>query len=78
MSKAVDYRETLVTYLRSNSGQEAAATLGVSYPTLASRLKAMKKAGVEIPRLSRKTGGLGAFEVAQLNSLVKKYQKENS
>lgn len=72
---SVDYRETLVTYLRSSSQDEAAKTLGISLATLKGRIAAMKKAGVNVPSISRKTA-LGKLEVAQLNSVINKYKKE--
>lgn len=74
--KAVDYRETLVTYLRSDNTADAAKTLGISGATLAGRVKAMRTAGVKVPKKRSKGGGLSMIEVAQLNSLVIKHEKE--
>lgn len=79
MSRSVDYRETLVVYLRSNDMHDAAKTLGVGYATLYARIKWLRKAGVKVPLmrdLNRGKGGLGALEVAQLNSLINKHHKE--
>jgi biotin operon repressor len=74
--KAVDYRETLVTYLRSETTADAAKTLGISGQTLAARIKQMRKAGVKVPRKRTKGHSLSLVEVAQLNSLIIKHEKE--
>lgn len=74
---AVDYRETLVVYLRSETTKEAAKTLGVSGQTLAARIKYLRKAGVKVPRkTSRRTAGFSKIELAQLNSLIIKHERE--
>lgn len=78
MSKAVDYRETLVTYLNSASPQDAAKTLGISYQTLHARIGYLRKAGVKVPKLKTTGGKMGALEIAQLNSIINKHMKENS
>lgn len=76
MSRTTDYRETLVTYLRSESLDDAARNLGVSKPTLNARLGNMRKAGINIPKLSRPEGLSSSLYIAQLNALVNKYNKE--
>lgn len=73
MSKSVDYRETLVTYLNSEDMEHAANTLGVSNATLSSRLSTLRKHGVKVPRKLRK--GISDLEIAQLNSIVKKWKE---
>jgi predicted ArsR family transcriptional regulator len=75
VTTSVDYRETLVTYLRSESVEQAATNLNISKATLKSRLATLKKAGVKVPKIQRKNG-LGALEVARLNSIVNKYLKD--
>lgn len=74
MSRSVDYRETLITYLRSNTTTEAAKTLGVSTVTLAARIKALRAAGVDVPKKRKQP--LSKLDVAQLNSIVRKHKKE--
>ena len=76
MSVSVNYRETLVTYLNSETLERAAENLGVSKATLQSRLHTLKKAGVKVP-LKKRSSGLTDLEVAQLNSLIKKYKEKN-
>lgn len=72
--KVANYRETLVTYLRSETVDEAAKELGISVATLRGRLWHMKKAGVNIPRKGHDDLRSQLF-VAQLNSLVSQYNK---
>jgi hypothetical protein len=71
MSKPVNYRETLVAYLHSDTIEDAAKELNIAVSVLKARIATMRAKGVNIPKLSRTT--LGALEVAQLNSLIKKY-----
>lgn len=54
--KVVDYRETLVTYLRSESLDDAAHSLGVSKAALQQRLHTLKKAGVAVPKNTKRGG----------------------
>ena len=77
MSAPVNYRETVITYLRAETTQEAAKNLGVSTQTLASRLNVLRKAGVKLPRKSQRQG-LSQLQVAQLNSLINKHLKEDN
>ena len=72
---SVDYRETLVVYLNSETTVSAAQSLSLSVATLKSRLNTMKKAGVKIPRKPSKVA-LTQLEVAQLNSIINKHLKE--
>ncbi|WP_419247962.1 helix-turn-helix domain-containing protein [Rhodococcus erythropolis] len=73
----VDYRETLVTYLNSQSTAEAAKALNISKQTLAARVKFLRKAGVKVPK---KTGrvSLSPLDVSQFNSLIHKWQKDQA
>jgi ribosomal protein L20 len=73
---AVDYRDTLVTYLKSETLDAAAKNLNISKATLISRIHVLRKAGVNIPKKTKKQ--LSALDVAQLNSIVKKHLKEES
>lgn len=75
MASPVDYRETLIVYLRSDSVADAAKTLNTTKQALSSRINAMRKAGVKVPRKTR-LSGFGDLEVAKLNSIVNKYLKE--
>ena len=77
MAKHVDYRDTLVTYLHCETVESAAKNLKISATTLHGRLRVLRKAGVKVPTKGRKKG-LGNIEIAQLNSIVNKYNKENS
>lgn len=72
---AVDYRETLVTYLHATTTEEAAKTLNISSATLHSRLAQMKKRGVKVPPKAAKNQ-LNDLGVAQLNSIINKHLKE--
>jgi hypothetical protein len=77
MATPVNYRETLVTYLRSDSMESAANQLKITVPTLQSRISTMRKAGVKVPKLSSTTDNLSSsLFVAQLNSLINRSQKE--
>ncbi|KSZ59690.1 hypothetical protein Z045_05855 [Rhodococcus pyridinivorans KG-16] len=73
---AVDYRETLITYLNSETIEDAARNLGIKVSALHSRVHTMRQAGVELPKKSRPR--LTRLEVDQLNTLIKKYQREAS
>ncbi|MGW5074027.1 hypothetical protein [Rhodococcus sp. NPDC004095] len=73
---AVDYRETLVTYLRSETTGEAAKTLGISPASLAARIKILRKAGVKVPKKTGRRSGLTQIEVAQLNSIINRHERE--
>lgn len=72
--KAVDYRDTLVTYLNSDSIESAAKNLNITTASLKQRIIVMRKAGVNVPKKTRRTA-LSPLDVAQLNSLVKKHLK---
>ena len=74
---AVDYRETLVPYLNSQSTAEAAKTLRISKQTLAARVQYLRKAGVKVPKKSSRNS-LSPLDVSQFNSLIIKWQKEQS
>lgn len=77
MAISVNYRDTLVTYLRSDSMESAANQLKITVPTLQSRISTMRKAGVKVPKLSSTTDNLSSsLFVAQLNSLINRSQKE--
>lgn len=71
----VDYRETLITFLRSDSLEQAAKELQITKAALTYRLQRLKKAGVRVPRKSNQRLAFDALEVAQFNALVKKYSK---
>ena len=72
---AIDYRETLITYLRSDDIRSAAAALDIPPSALSQRLTKLRKAGVKVPK-ARREGGFSQLEVAQLNRLINKHNKE--
>lgn len=72
---AVDYRDTLITYLRSEDVESAASSLNITKVALMGRLSIMRKHGVNIPKKRRPM--LTSLDVAQLNSLIKKFKKES-
>jgi hypothetical protein len=78
MSRSVDYRETLVTYLRGNSLDEVAQTLGINKAALYGRITWMRKHGVKVPRFANYGGGISKLEVSQLNSIIAKHNREVS
>lgn len=70
----IDYRETLVTYLRSETVEEAANTLKISKSVLNSRVSVMRKRGVNVPHKTKRA--LSDLDVAQLNSIIRKFKEE--
>lgn len=75
MSSMERYRETIITYLRSETTEDAAKALGITPTTLHGRLAMLRKQGVNVPKKVRR-GGLNSLEIAQLNSLIKKHVKD--
>jgi hypothetical protein len=76
MGTSVNYRETLVTYLTSETVEEAARNLGIGVPVLKSRIATLRDHGVKVP--AKTVSQWSDFNVAQLNALVKKHtQKSN-
>ena len=76
MATPVDYRETLVTYLNQECDtKKTAEVLNISTVTLHGRIAALRKMGVSVPKSQRKTA-LDKIEVAQLNSIINKWKKE--
>jgi transposase len=71
MAIIVDYRDTLVTYLNSETVQEAAKNLNVSVATLKSRLATLRSHGVKIP--AKTPNPWSDLNIAQYNALVKKH-----
>lgn len=72
----VDYRDTLVTYLNSNSVEEACRNLSVTPAGLNYRLNTMRKAGVKVPKKQRAANDLTSeLFIAQLNNLIRNHQK---
>ena len=72
--KAVDYRDTLFTYLKSDTIEDAAKNLSIGVPALKQRILVLRKAGVKVPQKDKKS--LTAFDVAQLNAMINKHLKE--
>lgn len=77
MGATIDYRETLITYLRSDGIDSAAKSLNISRAAMSQRLVTMRKRGVNVPK-KRASTSLSNLEVAQLNSIIKKYQVEEA
>lgn len=73
MGYTVDYRETLVVYLRSDSLEQAAQTLKIAPGTLYSRIMHMKKHGVKVPLKATRLTLKNDLFIAQLNSLINKH-----
>lgn len=74
--KPVNHRETLATYLYCNCDlQKTTETLGINKPALRTRLSSLRKLGVKVPK-AYQPGNPTNLEVAQMNSLVKKWEKE--
>lgn len=77
MGHHVDYRETLVAYLNSETPDQAAKTLNINMGALHSRLYTMKKNGVKIPPHPGARKVFDSLYIAQLNSIIKKHEKDN-
>lgn len=73
---AVDYRDTLITYLKSESLEDAAKNLNITKAALVARMGVLRKAGVKVPQKYKKS--LTALDVAQLNAIINKHAKEVS
>lgn len=73
---AVDYRDTLITYLKSETIEGAAKNLNVTVATLKGRIQVLRKAGVNVPKKTK--ASLSTLDVAQLNSIVRKHLNETS
>lgn len=73
----VDHRETLVTYLNSERNlKKTAEILGIGKSTLRSRIGRLRSLGVKVPKAQLDAVRLSKLEIAQLNSIVIKWQKE--
>ncbi|EON33783.1 hypothetical protein GTC6_05432 [Gordonia terrae C-6] len=77
MSKRIDNREFVVTWLNSESIEEVAKALGRSKGAVAAKATELRKRGVQVPKFTKKLSETAQkLEVAQLNSLINKHQKE--
>lgn len=63
---AVDYRDTLITYLRSVDVDSAAKSLEITPAALHARLSLMRKHGVNIPKKRRPS-----LTISRLHSLIR-------
>lgn len=75
----VDHRETLVTYLNSERNlKKTAEILGIGKSTLRSRIGRLRSLGVKVPKAQLDAVRLSKLEIAQLNSIIIKWQKEQN
>lgn len=72
----VDNREFVVTYIRSESLESAAQTLGMTKAAVSARAVYLRKQGVKLPKMKRNSRTAKELEIAQLNSLIKKHTTE--
>lgn len=74
-----NYRDFVVSWCTAKSKEELVKELSLSFTTLNTRAKTLRKAGVNLPDLKLRGGGTlsDPLEIAQLNSLVKKYTKNS-
>lgn len=78
MGKRIDNREFVVTWLNSESAEEVANAIGSTRASVQSRASQLRKLGVKVPsfRGRKKSETAVKLEVAQLNSLINKHQRE--
>ena len=77
MGKRIDNREFVVTWLNSESAEEVANAIGSTRASVQSRASQLRRLGVKLPKYSSKRSETAKkLEVAQLNSLINKHQRE--
>ena len=77
--RRVDYRETLFAYLHSECDlYKTCEVLKISPATLRGRLANLRKLGVKVPPVRTAPRLPDSLEVAQLNSIVNKWKKDNT
>ncbi|NIL77154.1 hypothetical protein [Rhodococcus sp. B10] len=77
MRKRIDNRELVVTWLNSESLDDVAKAMGRTRASVQTRASELRKRGVKLPKFtSRMSETAKQLEVAQLNSIISKHQKE--
>lgn len=77
MGKRIDNREFVITWLNSESLDEVVKATGIPKASAQSRASQLRKRGVKLPKYTgRKSETALKVEVAQLNSIINKHQKE--
>ena len=77
MRKRIDNREFVVTWLNSESLEDVAKAIGSTKASVQSRASQLRKCGVKLPKFTgRMSETAKQLEVAQLNSIISKHQKE--
>jgi len=69
MGKRVDIVDFVTTFQASNSRQEVADKLGVTYGSIASREKTLRKAGVNLKVMPKQPRGI-QIDTDALNALI--------
>lgn len=69
----VSHEDFVVVWMTSKPVDDVVSETGMSKAAVKQRAQALRKAGVNLPRFKRPTT-LNTLRIAQLNSLVKKYQ----
>lgn len=70
----IDNRDFVVTYMRADSREDLCKAMNLTAQQVQSKINYLKKKGVNLPKLQ--TRSFSTLEVAQLNSLIKKMQRE--
>lgn len=74
--KRVDNRDFVVAYMNSKSLDEVAKVTGMKDGrSVSAKATYLRKMGVKLPKLYRSKKITDELEIAQLNSLIKKYSK---
>lgn len=77
MGKRIDNREFVVTWMNCESAEEVAKAIGSTKASVQSRASQLRKLGVKLPKFSQKKSETAKkLEVAQLNSLISRHQKD--
>jgi biotin operon repressor len=72
MKMKVSHRDFVVAYASSRTLDDVIKNTGMTKAAIWGRVKALREKGVRFPKLDQ-TPMLDELEIAQLNSLIKKY-----
>lgn len=72
----IDNREFVVTWMNSNNLDEVAKNMKIPRESVSAKASALRAKGVRLPRMKQVLKS-GSLEIAQLNSLVKKYENKH-
>lgn len=72
----IDSRDFVVCWMRARSKQDVIKGMNLSIQQVNSKAKYLKDKGVRLPKLNLHPD-FDELEVAQLNSLIKKMEKDN-